>query len=181
MMRERVLIFGASGAGTSTLGRELARQHTLTFFDIDGFFWEPTDPPYQQVRNRTSRQELLMDALSTTNRWILAGSICGWGDVALPRIDLAIFVVTSVDVRLTRLRAREQHIFGRRIGPGGDMHEQYKTFLNWAAQYDEGSPVERSRRLHEEWITDLRCPVVRVDGTEPINKLCQKISVAMAA
>jgi adenylate kinase family enzyme len=180
-MRERVHIFGASGAGTSTLGHELARQHSLTFFDTDGFFWEPTDPPYQQVRNRTSRQELLMDALSTTNRWILAGSICGWGDVALSLIDLAVFVVTAVDVRLMRLQAREQHNFGSRISPGADMHEQYKTFLKWAAQYDEGSPVERSRRLHEEWITHLRCPVIRVDGTKSINELCHEISVAMAA
>jgi cytidylate kinase len=53
-----------------------------------------------------------MDALSSTNRWILAGSICGWGDVAVPLIDLAVFVVALVDVRLTRLEMREQDIFG---------------------------------------------------------------------
>ena len=179
-MRQRVHIFGASGAGTTTLGRELARKHAMPFFDTDAFFWEPTDPPYQRARDRTSRHELLMEVLSATNRWIVAGSICGWGDVAIPMIDLAVFVVTPLEVRLTRLQTREHDIFGSRISPGGDMHEQYRTFLEWAARYDEGSPVERSRRLHEEWIACLKCQVVRVDGDKLLSELCNEVSIAMS-
>jgi hypothetical protein len=79
-----------------------------------------------------------------------------------------------------RLIDAQQDIFGNRIGPGRDMHEQYKTFLEWAAQYDEGSPVERSRRLHEEWFTHLVCPLVRVDGAKPLNELCEEVSKAMS-
>ena len=105
-MRERIHIFGASGAGTSTLGRELARAHGLTFFDTDDFFWETTNPPYLRTRERGYRQELLTKALGTTNRWVVAGSLCGWGDVAIPLIDLGVFVLTDVEIRLRRCAPR---------------------------------------------------------------------------
>jgi len=180
-MRERIHIFGASGAGTSTLGRELAQTHGLTFFDTDDFFWEATDPPYQRARERGYRQQLLTKALSTTRRWVLAGSLCGWGDVAIPLFDLAVFVVTDSDIRLQRLRTREQEAFGERISPGGDMHNQHKSLLEWAARYDEGHPPERTRQLHEEWLTGLECPLVRADGARPVKELCKEVSAAMAA
>jgi hypothetical protein len=86
-----------------------------------------------------------------------------------------------MDARLTRLRAREQETFGERILPGGDMHDQYKSFLQWAADYDQGSPVERSRHMHEEWLTHLECPVLRVDGARPLAELCREVSSAMAS
>jgi adenylate kinase family enzyme len=180
-MREHIHIFGASGAGTSALGRELAQAHGLMFFETDDFFWETTNPPYLRPRDRGYRQELLTKALSTTRRWVLAGSLCGWGDVAIPLIDLGVFVLTAVEVRLTRLRARELAAFGERIYPGGDMHDQYKSFIEWAARYDEGPSVERSRELHEGWLAGLECPLVRLDGTRPIKELCEEVSGAMAA
>ncbi len=46
----RVHIFGASGAGTSTLGRALADRHRLVHLDTDDFYWMPTDPPFTVLR-----------------------------------------------------------------------------------------------------------------------------------
>jgi adenylate kinase family enzyme len=36
----RVHIFGASGSGTTTLGRTLAERLGVRFFDGDDYFWE---------------------------------------------------------------------------------------------------------------------------------------------
>jgi len=178
-MRERVHIFGASGSGTSRLGREIAARHRVPYFDADDFFWLPTNPPYRHVRERSARQRLLMDALSE-RRWVLAGSICGWGDAAAERFDLAVFVVTATDIRLARLRAREMDRYGDRILETGDMYEQHHAFMAWAAQYDEGTLDMRSRRLHDEWLSRLSCRVVRVDGSVPIDTLADQVSAAMA-
>jgi adenylate kinase family enzyme len=177
-MRTRVHIFGASGAGTSALGHELARKCGFRFFDADDFFWEPTDPPYQIVREGVARQQLLRGALTSTDQWVLAGSICKWGDIVRDLFQLAVFVATTTEVRLERLRVRERLRFGSRIEPEGDMH---KAFLEWAAQYDEGSIDMRSRRLHEEWMGLLPCPVTRVDGSLPLASLCDQVAAAMAA
>ena len=179
-MRDHVLIFGASGSGTSTLGREIARSHGVALFDADDLFWEVTDPPFLHARERSERQRLLAQALSSESRWVLTGSICGWGDVAIPLLDLAVFVVTPTVLRLERLRERERHRFGERLSAGGDMHDQHEAFLAWAAQYDEGPVDMRSRRLHEEWLKQISCPVVRVDGSRPLDALRDQISTAMA-
>lgn len=67
-MRERIHIFGASGSGTSTLGREIAARFDLNFFEADDFYWLPSDPPYQRARDRMARQRLSIDALSGQTR-----------------------------------------------------------------------------------------------------------------
>jgi adenylate kinase family enzyme len=179
-MRERLLILGASGSGTSTLGREIAASQGIALFDADDFFWESTDPPFQRIRERAERERLLTGALSPGKRWVLTGSICGWGDVLIPLLDLAVFVVTPRTLRLERLRERERHRFGERLSPGGDMRHQYRAFLTWAARYDEGPIEMRSRRLHEQWLKQLVCPVVRVDGSRPIEMLHDQIVAALA-
>jgi adenylate kinase family enzyme len=162
-VRSRIHIFGASGSGTSTFGRVIAEKYGLTHFDVDDFYWEVTDPPYVQARERSERQRLLSEALLGTPQWVLTGSLTGWGDDAIDLFDLAVFVTTPTEIRLERLRTREVSQFGDRLLENGDMYEEHRNFLTWASQYDEGSMDIRSRRLHEEWLLRLPCPVVRID------------------
>ncbi len=176
-----VHLFGASGAGTSTLGREIARQYGLDFFDTDDFFWQATDPPFQKPNEQPVRRALLLDALRQSDRWVLAGSLCGWGDDVVPLLDLAIYVTTPTPLRLQRLREREGRRFGTRVAEGGDMYEQHKAFLDWASQYDEGSPDMRSRQLHELWILRLPCRVCHLDGSRPAEELCTQLAEGPAA
>jgi adenylate kinase family enzyme len=71
----RIHVFGASGAGTSTLGTKIARRTGVAFFDADDVFWERTDPPYQQPRDRAERARDLTETLASVDAWVLAGSI----------------------------------------------------------------------------------------------------------
>jgi adenylate kinase family enzyme len=77
-MIHRIHILGASGSGTTTLGRALAARLLCPHFDADDYFWLPTDPPYTHQRERTERQQLLMDDLTAQEQWVLSGSLCGW-------------------------------------------------------------------------------------------------------
>ena len=181
MMRERIHILGAAGSGTSTLGRAIAEKYGLTCFEADEFFWQPSDPPYQQARERSERQRLLIDALTGTPRWVLSGSISGWGDVAIGWVDLVVFVLTPTAIRLERLRNREAARFGARLFETGDMHQHHRAFMTWASQYDEGSVDMRSRRSHDEWLLNVSCPVARVDGSLPVEVLCAQLSDTIAA
>jgi hypothetical protein len=60
----RVLVTGAAGSGTTTLGRALSGELKIAFFDVDDYFWLPTEPPYQQKRNRSARFSLLVADLA---------------------------------------------------------------------------------------------------------------------
>ena len=170
MNPKRILIFGASGAGVSTLGRALADRVVARYFESDDIYWQPTDPPYRVARGLDERQRLLREAI-VHERWIIGGSLCGWGDLIIPHIDAAVFITTPTALRLQRLRQRERERFGPRIAPGGDMHDEHNGFIEWAAKYDAGTSDMRSGPMHESWIARLPCPVIRLNGARAIDNL----------
>lgn len=45
------IYFGASGSGTTTLGKELATEMGYHHFDADDFYWEQTDIPYTKTKS----------------------------------------------------------------------------------------------------------------------------------
>ena len=100
MTLDRVHILGASGSGTTTLGTALAERFGYAHLDTDDFYWEPTDPPFQRARERSRRQALLAAALDAQPRWVLSGSLRGWGDVFIPRFELVVFLLVPKRLRL---------------------------------------------------------------------------------
>lgn len=176
-MAYRIHIFGASGSGTTTLGRALSERLQCPHFDTDAYFWLSTDPPFTQKRETTLRQKHLMDELTAYESWVLSGSLCGWGDVVIPLFELVVYLWLSPETRMERLWQRERERYGDRIMPGGDMYEQSQSFLHWAASYDDGGLDMRSRRRHEEWLSTLPCPIVCIEGEYTIE---EQIDVLMA-
>jgi adenylate kinase family enzyme len=165
----RIHVFGASGSGTTTLSRALATRLDVRHFDADDYFWQPTEPPFTQKYPPEKRVELLAADLDRVDAWVLSGSMCGWGDVFAQRFTLAVYLWIPGDVRMQRIALRETQRYGARIDPGGDMHEQSREFLEWARRYDSAGFEQRSRVLHDWWIGNLSCPVLRIDYDAPTD------------
>lgn len=164
-MSVRIHILGASGSGTSTLGATLAEKLDCRHFDTDNYFWLPTDPPYQKIRETTERTNLLLNDLHTCDRWTLSGSLCGWDDPAIAMFDLVVFLHIPHELRMKRLEDREL----ARYGP--DIHlkdtlvgRRYREFVDWASKYDTADSETRSLVNHEAWISKLPCPLLRIEG-----------------
>ena len=162
-------IFGASGSGTSTIGRFIARRLNYCFMDTDDYYWEPTDPPFTTKRAIPERLGLIRKDIAEHENAVISGSLVNWGDELIPLFTLAIRVRTDTPVRIERLRAREREHFGSRIDPGGDMYGIHEHFIEWAASYDEGGVEIRSKAMHDEWQKLLTCPLVMVDGSLPLE------------
>jgi adenylate kinase family enzyme len=172
----RIHLVGASGSGTTTLGRALAARLGCPHHDTDAYFWLPSDPPFQHIRARAERQVLLGAALRASADWVLSGSLCGWGDVFIPQFELVVFLWIPPEVRLARLRARERDRYGTAIDPRGPLHARSEAFIAWAAGYDERlEPPERCRRLHEQWLATLPCRVLRLEGTASVSENLDRI------
>lgn len=62
-----------------------------------------------------------------------SGSLVGWGDGLIPLLTMAVRLVTDTDIRISRLKERERQKFGERIETGGDMHQHYAVFIEWAS------------------------------------------------
>ena len=173
---QRVHIVGASGTGTTTIGRALADTWSVPHADVDDYFWEPTDPPYSTQRDPARRVELMEAMFAPRPAWVLSGSIMGWGEALIPRFDVVVFITLEPTVRLARLRRREHQRYGSRIDPGGDLEAANSEFLTWAAGYDDPGFAGRSRAFHDAWLAALPCPVLALDGDAPIGELVAAIT-----
>jgi hypothetical protein len=60
------------------------------------------------------------------------------------------------------------------------MYEEHKRFMAWAGDYDTLAPPQRCKTLHEEWLMKLNCPVLRLDGTRPVQDLVLQVSDYLA-
>ena len=175
-MIKRVHIFGASGTGTTSLAKSISNKLKSSHFDTDDFFWIKTDPPFTNIRKRDERQKLLKQTLEKSNSWILSGSLCGWGDFAIPMFDLIVFLSVPTEIRLQRAIKREITRFGNEINHIDNIRYQtHKKFLNWTAEYDKGGLDMRSKATHEKWLSKIDVPIIRIDGTQPINKSTEAI------
>lgn len=174
-MINRIHILGASGSGTTTLGRTLSEKLKLFHFDTDDYFWMLTNPPFQKKRSCEERKEILRKDLVSHKKWILSGSLCGWGDAFIPYFDLVIFLLVPKELRINRLIEREKRRYGERIESGGSLYKQHKEFIEWASQYDDGDLNIRSRKLHEKWLGKLSCKVLRLEGFHDLDDMIDTV------
>ena len=125
VLAKRILITGAPGSGTSTLGRALAERLKYRFLEADDYFWIPTQPSYMKKATPEDRMNRLLSDLGNEAA-VVAGSVVNWGKEIEEGFDLIVFRLLDTKIRLERLLARETARFGK-VNP---------DFMEWAAQYD---------------------------------------------
>ena len=79
-----ILVTGASGSGTTTVGRALAARLDRDHVDTDDLFWLPTVPPFRHRRDRDERSVLLQARLSGPRKAVVSGAIEGWDEIRVP-------------------------------------------------------------------------------------------------
>jgi adenylate kinase family enzyme len=166
-MKGKIHILGAAGSGTSTLGASLSKVLPHTHLDTDDYFWITKFTEQRQV---PERRQMLKKDLLLYEKWILSGSICGWGDNLKSYLDLVIFLWIPQEIRLARLQQREIQRYGNDVLAGGSKYDQSKTFLEWASLYDNAGMEVRSKTLHEHWMAELSCPILRIEGDYSVEE-----------
>ncbi|MBC7920676.1 MAG: AAA family ATPase [Ferruginibacter sp.] len=162
-------VFGASGSGTTTLGKYLSEKLNCPYFDSDDYYWEASTPPFTHRRNPDERNARLANALAPHPDWILGGSIVGWKDW-LPAFDLAVFLWLPSNVRTDRLEKREYERYGEVIRSDPERRRQYEEFIEWAAGYDDNTARGRTLAVHENWLGNLPCPVPELRGDLSVER-----------
>jgi len=180
LMFTRILLFGAPGAGVTTLGRALAGRLGYAFFDTDDYYWFTDDPlPYRRKRNPEHRLRLLTDDLDRAgDSYVVSGALLGWGDALLPRFDAVVYRVLPEQIRLERIRQRETVRYGaERLAPGGDLHVVFEKFLQWAAGYDHAPASSLRGRLAETAWLEQACgvPVLPLHDDLPVEELLARL------
>lgn len=108
MMKNVIHIFGASGSGTTTLGKKICEELGYTQMDTDDYFWMPTEPKFTHKRPIKERVELMKNDIDKSDNVVISGSLTDWGDELIPYFTLAIRIEMKQSVRIERLKKREK-------------------------------------------------------------------------
>lgn len=165
----RILITGASGAGSTTLGRALALHLGACFLDSDDYFWLPTEPPYTTRRDPAERNARLLADGRAQPHVVVAGSVMAWGEAVETSFDLIVFLYVATAIRMARLEAREIARFGK----------AKPEFMDWAAGYDTGPEEGRSLRTHLAWLASRQAAVLRLEGDLALETSLQQVLAAL--
>ena len=171
MRRCRLHVLGASGAGTTTLGRALASHWSVPHADADDYFWVPTAPPYVTKRPVPDRLRLMAAMFVPRTAWVLSGSMVGWGEEVVEACDAIVYLSLDPAERMRRLERREER---RRVGETHDA-DAAAAFLEWARGYDDPTFDGRSRARHEAWLAERRQPVLRLDSAQEPAALVEEV------
>jgi len=163
----KILITGASGSGTTTLGKALAKHLGCQVLDADDFYWLPTTPAYQQKRSPEDRLALILSELADDT--IVTGSIMNWGQALENAFDLIVFLTLDTEIRIKRLAEREQQEQGF-VDP---------EFLAWAREYDNDGFTGRNRIKHEHWLANRLSKTITVAGDLTIEQRLDKVLTAI--
>lgn len=162
-MCNRIIVCGGNGAGKSTLGRNIAKELKYKFIDIEDYYFPKTETGYIYSTSR-SREEvgnLLLEDMKKNSNLILASVKGNYGDEAASMFTCAVFISVPKEIRIKRVRDRSFQKFGDRILPDGDQYEKEKRFFDMVER--------RSEQDVEDWLKSICVPVIRVDGTMPID------------
>jgi len=158
-----IIVFGASGSGCTTLGRELAGLLNFEHFDTDDYFFEQNNPPFTMKERPLNERISLLRPLLKSN-FVLSGCIREWDGAFDSMLSMAVFLITPTKIRIERVENREFNRNGERIKLGGDLYIQHRKFIDYITTYDNGGMGTRSLASQGAWANSLSCPVVRVDG-----------------
>ncbi len=178
-MALRINIFGAPGAGVTTLGRAVAARLGCSCLDTDDYYWFTDDAlPYRRKRNPEHRLRLLTADLDRETSFVVSGALLGWGDPLLSRFDAVVYRWLPAPLRLARIRERETARYGaERLAPDGDLHGVFEKFMVWAEGYDQSAATQwRGRAAETAWLeTECQVPVLYLEEDLPVEALADSV------
>lgn len=164
VMGTGIIICGLNGTGKSTLGKALAEKLHFYFIDNEDLYFPKTDINYKYSFPRTHEEvgKLLFEEIKAHENFVFASVKGDYGESIYPFFQYIVLIDAPKDIRIQRVKNRSFQKFGDRMLFGRDLYEQEERFFDLVKS--------RPENIVEEWAQSLNCPIIRVDGTKPIEE-----------
>ena len=164
-----IQICGLNGCGKSTLGRELSERIGFYFIDNESLYFSRTntDELYMNPKSREEVERLLFEEINKNPNLVFSAVKGDYGKKIMPMYDYVVMLEVPKHVRSQRVRNRSFQKFGNRMLIGGDLYNQEEAFFQMVAS--------RQDDYIENWLQTVKCPIIRVDGTKPIEENVEHI------
>lgn len=159
-----IIVCGLNGCGKSTLGRALAEKLHYHFIDNEDLYFPKTDSNYiyASPRPRKEVEKLLWGEIKAHENFVFTSVKGDYGENIYPFFQYAVLIDVPKEIRIQRVKNRSFQKFGERMLKGGDLYEQEEKFFDFVNSRPENTV--------EEWVQSLKCPILRIDGTKPVEE-----------
>ena len=146
---ERIVIFGNSGSGKSSLAKALASLHQAQHLDLDLIAWE-ADQPGVRAAFEESRHAL-MRFIEESNSWVIEGCYSDLLKEAASYCTEMIFLNPGIEACVENCRARpwEPHKYPSREAQDANLRMLIEWIREYETREDEFSMREH-RKLFDE-------------------------------
>lgn len=128
----KIIIFGNSASGKSTMAKKLAQKHQLAHLDLDTLAWLPTNPPQRASLTDSIKK---VEAFTNNNQsWVIEGCYADLLTHVSSMANEAIFMDIPVDQCQKNAKARpwEPHKYKSKA----DQDSNLPMLLEWIAAYE---------------------------------------------
>ena len=144
----RIVVFGNSASGKSTLAKSLSATEGLQHFDLDLIAWLPTDPPERSPIQESAEQ--IAHFVASHDGWVIEGCYADLIELATPHATEMIFLNLTVDDCVVNARSRpwEPHKYSSKEAQDGNLN----MLVDWIRSYsdrDDSCSLQSHQALYE--------------------------------
>lgn len=129
---KKVIIFGNSASGKSTLAKHLCSSEKLAHFDLDTIAWKPTSPPERKALEESLRE--VENFVASNSSWVIEGCYSDLIGFVLPKATEIIYMDLPIEVCIANAKKRpwESHKYKSKEV----QDENLPMLIEWISQYE---------------------------------------------
>jgi adenylate kinase family enzyme len=152
----RILVYGATGSGKSSLASRLSQVSAIPWTEVDSLTWEPgwNEVPFEIQKERVT-------AICSGDRWILDSAYGKWLDIPMKRTELIIGLDYARHVSLFRLIKRTYlRVTLKQPSCNGNLEQFRKVLSRESIILWHFRSYSTKRRRMRQWEKDPAAPQV---------------------
>jgi adenylate kinase family enzyme len=164
---ERILVYGVTGSGKTTLAAGIAARTGLPWYSVDDLTWLPG---WAQVP--TDEQRRTIAAICSRDRWVLDTAYSQWLDVPLSRVELIVALDFPRWISLGRLLKRTaRRIVRQDLICNGNRESLRQQLSRESIIWWHFKSFARKRARIRTWVHDpLAPPIVHLTSPRQVSR-----------
>ena len=142
---KKIIIFGNSGSGKSTMAKKLCSEFSLAHLDLDTLAWLPTTPPKRKPL--PDSQKDILNFIKDNDGWVIEGCYSDLLQMAIEDSNELIFMNLPVEVCI--LNAKNRPWEPHKYESSEAQDKNLEMLIEWISQYNERDDTF-SKAAHEK-------------------------------